>query len=74
LNTYEAWVKAERDSRGIERQKLMDAEARGIKQGKLEGNSPAHAPRRRAYGKDREMDGAKPRATQTAAARLAYFS
>ena len=33
LNTYEQWVKAERDSRGIERQKLLDAEARGMKKG-----------------------------------------
>ena len=37
LNTYEAWVKAERDSRGIERQKLMDAEAKGMKKGMEKG-------------------------------------
>ena len=33
LNTYESWLKAERDSQGIERQKLLDAEARGIEKG-----------------------------------------
>ena len=33
MNTYEQWVKAERDSRGIEHQKLLDAEARGIEKG-----------------------------------------
>ena len=37
LNTYEAWVKSERDSKGIERQKLLDAEARGMEKGREEG-------------------------------------
>ena len=33
LNTYQQWVKAERDSKGIERQKLLDAEAKGMEKG-----------------------------------------
>ena len=37
LNTYEQWVKAERDSRGIERQKLLDAEARVMEKGVEKG-------------------------------------
>ena len=36
MNTYEEWLKAERDSKGIERQKLMDAEARGIEKRNVE--------------------------------------
>ena len=37
LNTYESWLKAERDSQGIERQKLLDAEARGKEEGMQKG-------------------------------------
>ena len=37
LNVYEDLLKAERDRKGIERQKLMDAEARGIEKGRKEG-------------------------------------